>query len=70
MQYMTEQMHDGTHIRHMAKHLLGLFHGIAGARAFRRHLSTHMYADDADLGVVMQAITHIDLDTDRDRAIA
>ncbi|MBO6657388.1 MAG: tRNA dihydrouridine(20/20a) synthase DusA [Pseudomonadales bacterium] len=54
--YMIEQEAKGTHVKHMAKHLLGLFTGIPGARAFRRHLSTHMYRDDAKVSVVDDAV--------------
>ncbi len=53
--YMVQQISAGVHIKHMAKHLLGLFAGIPGARAFRRHLSTHMYADDAGISVMDDA---------------
>ena len=59
MSYMSRESARGTHVKHMAKHLLGLFTGLPGARAFRRHLSTHMYRDDADLQVVRDAVDHI-----------
>lgn len=44
-QYATAQLaaHRGTILRHMARHYLGLMHGLHGARAWRRILS------DADL---------------------
>jgi len=54
--YMQEEMEHGTHIKHMAKHLLGLYTGMPGARAFRRHLSTHMYHDEAGIEVVTDAL--------------
>lgn len=57
--YMEEQEASGVHIKHMAKHLLGLFTGLPGARAFRRHLSTHMFQDDARVSVVDDAVAFI-----------
>lgn len=57
--YMAVEIEQGTHIKHMAKHLLGLFNGMPGARAFRRHLSTHMYADNAGLAVLEDAVRYI-----------
>jgi tRNA-dihydrouridine synthase A len=57
--YMKNEQREGTHIKHMAKHLLGLFTGLPGARAFRRYLSNHMFANDADVEVVRQAAAHI-----------
>jgi tRNA-dihydrouridine synthase A len=54
--YMAEQMHGGVYLKHMAKHLLGLYTGLPGARAFRRHLSTYMHKDNASLSVVDDAV--------------
>ena len=65
MQYIlyAEKEHTkGTHIKHMAKHLLGLFTGMPGARAFRRHLSTHMHKDIANAGVIRDAAAFINED--------
>ena len=57
--YMVEEMENGVRFKHMAKHLLGLFTGIPGARAFRRYLSTHMYADDTPIELLDEALVHI-----------
>lgn len=61
--YMDEQMRAGVYLKHMAKHLLGLYTGLPGARAYRRHLSTHMHKDDADLSVVDDAVKFVTTDT-------
>ncbi|MGV0033450.1 MAG: tRNA dihydrouridine(20/20a) synthase DusA [Candidatus Azotimanducaceae bacterium WSBS_2022_MAG_OTU7] len=61
--YMAEQMHSGVHFKSMAKHLLGLYTGLPGARAFRRHLSTHMHKDDAGLSVVDAAVKFVTTET-------
>ena len=53
--YVAAQMAMGVHLKHTTRHLLGLFSGLPGARAFRRHLSTHIYRDDASLSVIDEA---------------
>jgi tRNA-dihydrouridine synthase A len=40
----------------MTKHMLGLFHGLPGARAFRRHLSENATRPGAGLAVLMDAL--------------
>lgn len=59
--YMVEEMDAGTHLKHMAKHLFGLFPGYPGARAYRRHLSTYMNAADADISVLDGAIAMLNV---------
>lgn len=59
--YMDKQMHRGVYLRHMARHLLGFFHGFPGARSFRRHLSETMYDDHAGINVVRAAVDLVDL---------
>lgn len=44
------------HPKHYLKHLLGLFTGCAGARHFRRHLSSNMFADDVSVDIITEAI--------------
>ena len=54
--YMMEKMADGTHFKHLVKHLFGLFTGMPGARAYRRHLSEHMFKDDTGIGCLDEAM--------------
>jgi len=54
--YIDQQMHEGENFRHMVRHLLGLFNGCTGARAFRRHLSEHMTRDDAGSSLIDDAL--------------
>ncbi|MCB1645500.1 MAG: tRNA dihydrouridine(20/20a) synthase DusA [Pseudomonadales bacterium] len=54
--YMRQQMAAGEPLKHMARHLLGFFTGIHGARAFRRHLSTHMFRDTATVDWIDDAV--------------
>lgn len=53
--YMEAQLVAGTRLNAMARHIIGLFHGMPGARAFRRYLSENMHKDGAGLDVITQA---------------
>ena len=59
IEYAKKEQADGVEIKHMAKHLLGLFTGMPGARTYRRHLSTHMYEEGASTDVVADATIFI-----------
>ncbi|MDT8439426.1 MAG: tRNA dihydrouridine(20/20a) synthase DusA [Wenzhouxiangellaceae bacterium] len=50
--YARMQVDRGVPLRAVARHMLGLFHGCPGARAWRRHLSEQMAAADADASVL------------------
>jgi len=65
--YMAEEMEKGAQIKHMAKHLLGLFQGLPGARRFRRHLSENLYQTDAGLNLISEAVAFVSL-PERDAA--
>lgn len=47
---------EGTRLHAVTRHMLGLFNGRPGARAYRRHLSTHGTLPEADLGTLRQAV--------------
>ena len=53
--YLESQLAAGTPLGRMAKHTLGLFQGIPGARAWRRHLSDNMWKPGADIAVITDA---------------
>jgi tRNA-dihydrouridine synthase A len=46
--YVAAELKKGTQLRHLIRHLVGLFHGIPGASQWRRHLSMH--AGDKERG--------------------
>ena len=56
MHYMKAEMANGENLYAMARHILGLFHGQYGARAFRRHLSTKAHKMDAGVEIVSEAL--------------
>lgn len=53
--YMAQQHQRGVPIQAMARHTLGLPHGLPGARVFRRYLSEHAPARNADARVLIDA---------------
>jgi len=59
MPYIARELREGTPLNAMTKHLLGLFNGLPGARAFRRHLSENAVKPGADLAVVETALSFI-----------
>jgi tRNA-dihydrouridine synthase A len=61
--YTQSQVEKGEHIKHMAKHLFGLFTGCPGARSYRRYLSENMNGRDADISVLDEAsrfVSHLE----------
>lgn len=57
--YLEAQLGGGTPLKAMTRHILGLFTGQPGARAWRRTLSEEAYREGAGLEVVMRALEHI-----------
>ena len=53
--YVEAQVEAGVKLHHIARHLLGLFQGEAGARHWRRHLSEHMHKDGAGVDILVDA---------------
>lgn len=56
MPYIAEQLARGTRLHAITRHFVGAFHGIPGARAFRRHLSEHGVKPDAGVDVLRDAL--------------
>ncbi len=54
--YIEAQLAHGEALNHVARHILGLYHGLPGARAFRRTLSERMHRPGADFSVVESAL--------------
>ena len=53
--YIVEQLQSGVRLKQMTRHILGLFHGQPGARAWRRCLSEHRVDGAAGLEVLERA---------------
>jgi tRNA-dihydrouridine synthase A len=54
--YVEGELAKGTRLHAITRHMLGLFRAVPGARAFRRHLSTHAVKADAGIGVLRDAL--------------
>lgn len=54
--YVEAHLARGDRLQHIARHILGLYQGLPGARAFRRVLSEQAHRADADWSVVEQAM--------------
>ena len=56
MPYVERELARGTRLAAMTRHLLGLFHAVPGARAFRRHLAIHAVKPGAGIAVLREAL--------------
>lgn len=54
--YVQQQMHCGVRFNSISRHVLGLFHGVGGARAWRRHISENATKPGADEQVLLRAL--------------
>jgi len=55
--YIERRMSQGCPIKSITRHLLGIFQGQPGARAWRRYLSENAHIEGADLTVLEKALT-------------
>ncbi|WP_188516887.1 tRNA dihydrouridine(20/20a) synthase DusA [Alsobacter metallidurans] len=56
---IAREMEAGAKLSSFTRHVLGLFHGQPGARAFRRHLATEAVKPGADIGTLHAALAHL-----------
>ncbi len=59
MEYMQRQMSRGVYLKHMSRHLLGLFTGQSGAKAWRRYISENAHKEGADIEVIKKAASFL-----------
>jgi len=57
--YIVRQLSAGTELKNITRHLLGLFAGQPGARAWRRHLSEHTRLPGAGIAVLQEALARL-----------
>jgi tRNA-dihydrouridine synthase A len=60
MPYIARQLEAGVRLHAITRHFVGAFHGVRGARAFRRHLSIHGGRPGAGLEVLRAAIALVE----------
>jgi len=58
--YIEDQLAQGTKLHSMARHFIGAFHGVPGARAFRRHLAENGVKPGAGVDVLRDAIARVE----------
>ncbi|WP_094194006.1 tRNA dihydrouridine(20/20a) synthase DusA [Bradyrhizobium viridifuturi] len=63
--YIERQLAEGTRLHSITRHFVGAFHGVSGARAFRRHLAENGVRPGAGIEVLRDAVARVD-----DRALA
>ena len=59
MEYVVHNLAQGIYLSHMARHILGLYQGQAGARLFRRIISEKAYQPGAGLDILKEAANQI-----------
>ena len=59
MEYMQRQMSQGVYLKQMSRHLLGLFTGQNGAKAWRRYISENAHKEGAGIEVIEKAASFL-----------
>lgn len=59
IQYASLQLQNGVDLKHMTRHILGLFQGQPGARKWRRYISEHAHLPNASTQVITQALKEV-----------
>jgi tRNA-dihydrouridine synthase A len=59
MPYIESEIAKGMRLHSITRHVLGLFRGVPGARAFRRHLATHAVKPGANAAVMADALAQV-----------
>ena len=59
MEYMQQQILEGVYLKSMSRHLLGLFTGEKGAKAWRRYISENAHKEGAGIEVIEKAASFI-----------
>ena len=57
--YIEAQLEQGVRLSDITRHMLGLFTGMPGARAWRRHLATEAVKRGAGIEVVRDGVAHV-----------
>jgi tRNA-dihydrouridine synthase A len=57
--YIDSELANGVALHSISRHILGLFQGCRGAKAWRRYLSENSHRADADSAVVKTALSYV-----------
>ena len=55
IEYAERQLDEGVRLNSITRHMLGLYHGQPGARAYRRHLTVEAIRPGASIEVLTEA---------------
>ncbi|MGJ5177509.1 tRNA dihydrouridine(20/20a) synthase DusA [Bradyrhizobium oligotrophicum] len=58
--YIARQLGQGSRLHAITRHLVGAYHGVPGARAFRRHLAERGGKPDAGIAVLREAVAMVE----------
>ena len=58
--YIESEIAKGTYLNHITRHMLGLFHGVKGAKFWRSHLSENAPKRKSDINVIKEALIKIE----------
>ncbi len=58
--YAERRMGEGVPLQAITRHILPLYHGVPGARAWRRHLSEHAHRRGAGPEVILEALARVE----------
>ncbi|WP_267963626.1 tRNA dihydrouridine(20/20a) synthase DusA [Testudinibacter sp. TR-2022] len=58
--YIEKELHAGTHLNHISRHMVGAFQGCKGAKQWRRYLSENAHKPNAGIEVVQTALSFVD----------
>jgi tRNA-dihydrouridine synthase A len=53
--FAEQHIAQGGQLNHVTRHILGLYHGVPGAKKFRRHLSENAYKKEAGISILAEA---------------
>jgi len=59
--YIEQHLANGGRLQHISRHMLGLFQGCVGARAWRRHLSENAHKPGAGIELMQEALAKVPL---------
>jgi tRNA-dihydrouridine synthase A len=69
LEYARKQTGLGVPVKHISRHMLGLFQGLPGAKRWRRWISENAHKNDADYRLLANALEHFEsVQLERDAA--
>jgi tRNA-dihydrouridine synthase A len=61
VEYARKQTGLGIPVKHISRHMLGLFQGLPGAKRWKRWISENAHKQDADYRLLAKALEHFEL---------